>query len=393
MKILIISHEYPPVGGGGANACMYLAREYARAGHEIHIVTIWFEGVPEDERITEYEANIYIRRLRTRRKYKEHCGFGEMMDFLLKACRVADKQVKNAKSDGNPYDICHVFFGIPSGPIGYFLKKKYDLPYVIRFGGGDIPGFQERFTRVYKVIGPAIRLIWKSSDALVANSRGLKLLAEAFCDRYPILVFPNGVDTKAYYPLQDRDYTLDQTELLFVSRLIERKGLQFVIPGLKKLENETGKRVHLTIVGDGPYRETLESLTKKHEAEDMVTFIGQKDKSELLQFYQAADIFVFPSQKEGMPNAVLEAMASGLPVVMSPCQGSEELICGNGVICNSDLQSFNDTLLEVIRSSPEKLQKMSDCSRKRAEEMFSWRSVAEAYLRLFKSIVEQKGTD
>ena len=393
MKILIISHEYPPIGGGGANACMYLAREYAREGHEVHIVTVWFKGASEYEEIMEYGALICIRRLKAKRNNKEHCGFGEMLDFLIKADKYADRLVKEAIAEKDPFDICQIFFGIPSGPVGYRLKKKYKLPYVIRFGGGDIPGFQDRFTKVYKIIGPAIRLIWKEADALVANSEGLKSLAEEFCNKYPILVFPNGVDTEKFCPKAKKEYSKDRMELLFVSRLIERKGLQYVIPGLKKLEEETGKKLHLTIVGDGPYRHALESLADKHMVRDMVSFTGQKDKDELLPYYQEADVFVFPSQKEGMPNAVLEAMACALPVVMSPCQGSSELIDGNGIISDQDLTHFNESLKKLICQSPGELELMSECSRRRTEDRFSWKSTADNYVNLFADIKNNNKTN
>ncbi len=389
MKILIISHEYPPVGGGGANACMYLSREFARAGHEVHIVTVWFEGTPEYEEITDYGAVIQIIRLKAKRKKKEHCGFGEMLDFLMKADRCVKRLVRESIKGDTQYDICQIFFGIPSGPVGYHMKKRYGLPYVIRFGGGDIPGFQERFRIVYRLIGPFIRLIWKGSDALVANSEGLKALAEEFCNRYPILIFPNGVDTDMFAPLSYKDYDGHKIELLFASRLIERKGLQYVIPGLRKIEEKAQKSIHLTIVGDGPYRQTLETLADEHKVRDLLSFVGQKDKEDLLQYYQCADIFVFPSKKEGMPNAVLEAMACALPIVMSPCQGSHELIDGNGIVSDHDLGRFNEFIEKLINEPQDYLKTMSTISRKRAVDIFSWKSVADNYIGLFDKIINR----
>lgn len=389
MKILIISHEYPPIGGGGANACMYLSREYASAGHEVHIITVWYEGLAEDDLLSGFEGSIRITRLRAKRTNKEHCSFVEMFDFLRKALKVSDDRVKESNRKGAPFDICQIFFGIPSGPVGYRLKKKYGLPYVIRFGGGDIPGFQVRFSTVYKLIGPALKLIWKQADALVANSEGLRKLAMEFCNKYPIKVFPNGVDTNVFYPSGRRSYDKNILELLFISRLVERKGLQYIIPDLRNIEEASGKQIRFTIVGDGPYRGILEDMARKNEVSDMLTFVGQKDKDELLPYYQSGDIFVFPSKKEGMPNAVLEAMACGLPIVMSPCQGSEELIDGNGTIADADLTRFGESLLDVIKADAGDLQRMADCSRQRAIELFSWKSVADSYLGLFDNIRSQ----
>lgn len=379
MKILVISHEYPPLGGGGANACLNLAREYRKRGHEVTILTAWYQGEAENEETTD---GVKIYRVRARRKHLEHCGFAEMLDFVVKAIPFAGRLQKNER-----FDICQVFFGIPSGPIGYYLKKKYKLPYVIRFGGGDIPGFQDRFKMVYKFIGPFVKLFWKNANALVANSDGLKNLAKEFCDQYPIEIFPNGVDTDKFFPIPDETGEPSRIRILFVSRLIERKGLQFVLPFISELENKSGKKIELTIVGDGPYKSNLLEIVEANKLEKQVQFVGQKNKDELLTYYQNNDLFILPSKKEGMPNVVLEAMACGLPIVMSPCQGSKELIGANGLIADSDLTKFKETLLKAITLSETELRNMGKESRRLAEEQFSWGSVSDKYLTLFNDII------
>lgn len=366
MKILMISHEYPPIGGGGANACLYLGKGIAEKGHDVTLVTANYR----DMEAVSKENGIKIFRVNSKRKHKDHCSFGEMLSFLAKARPVVDKLQKQER-----FDICLVFFGIPSGVLGYYLKKKYKLPYVIRFGGGDIPGFQDRFTKVYKIIAPAIKSIWKNAEARIANSEGLKEMAYRFCDKYPFSVIPNGVDVRTYYPSNGEK--ADGTFIiLFVSRLIERKGLQFIVPEIRRIIKSTSKEVHFYIVGDGPYRQELEQMVAQYKVDKYVTFLGHKDKNEIVPCYRQADLFILPSKKEGMPNVVLEAMACGLPIIMTPCEGSKELISGNGAV--TEIESFVDCMIQYINDDKMR-DHAANVSRQRAEEIFSWENTVKAY--------------
>lgn len=376
MRILMVSHEYPPVGGGGANACMFLAREYAAAGHEVAVVTAWYEGLAP----REDAGGVEIYRLRARRAHKECCGFGEMLSYLAKALPFADGLAAEGR-----FDVCQVFFGIPSGPVGLWLKKRRGVPYIIRFGGGDIPGFQRRFRLLYKAVGPAVKWIWSGADALVANSRGLREFALRFHGGKDVGVIHNGVDTDFFRP----DYSKrggGAVELLFVSRLIERKGLQHLIPRLEEVRALAGRDVRLTVVGDGPYRQALEEAAALHGVGGMVRFEGQRGKEELPAYYQAADVFVFPSMREGMPNAVLEAMACGLPIVMTPCEGSGELVDGNGFVTGAE--GFPEAVARCVREQGA----LSRRSRELAEDVFSWKKSAAAYLSMMEGACARAGS-
>ena len=390
MKLLLISHEYPPIGGGGANACMNLAKEYALQGHQVHIVTVGYRDKIGREVQGFDSGNVTIDRLEAKRKRVESCSFTEMLDFLRLAIPFSRKLVQEEKSAQKPFDACQVFFGIPSGAVGWWLKKREGLPYIIRFGGGDIPGFQERFRGLYCFLSPVVRIIWKQAIELVANSEGLKRMATRFCDRYPIRVIPNGVDCTQFHPAERKPSNSDEVTLVFVSRLIERKGLQYVIPKMNHMQEMSGKKLRLEIVGDGPYRPELERIADEAGTREQIVFSGQQEKDILPAYYQKGDIFILPSKKEGMPNVVLEAMASGLPIVMSPCEGSKELIQGNGIIADADLQRFDEAILTLLSLSMDQLRAMGERSRKRAEEYFTWSVVAEKYEWLLARAAEKK---
>ncbi len=378
MKILMISHEYPPLGGGGGNACMNLAKEYVKKRHDVTVLTVWYEGLA-------YEQNregVQLLRIPSKRKHVEHCSFSEMVSFLLKALPKADRLQRQRQ-----FDVCQIFFAIPSGPIGYYLKKRYALPYVIRFGGGDIPGFQERFQTIYKLIGPFEKVLWKNAAFLAANSEGLKRMAEEFYDKKPIAVIPNGADCEMFQVKQRVQAADGCFRILFVSRLIERKGLQFVIPQLSKIQKALKKPIRLTIVGDGPYRDKLLQLVKEYGADAMTEFVGQKEKSELPRYYADADVFILPSKKEGMPNVVLEAMAGGLPVVMTPCEGSQELVQENGFIVSAE--EFADPLIALGRDEELRLR-MGRMSQMRVQKYFTWEKTAQAYTEIFEKVRKSK---
>ena len=374
MKILAVSHEFPPIGGGGANACYFLTKGFVERGHQVTLVTANYMGMSEEETIN----GVRVIRVNAKRQHQEHCSFMEMLSYLWKALFVVDKLEKKEQ-----FDICLVFFGIPSGPLGYVLKKKYKLPYIIRFGGGDVPGFQERFTKIYKILAPVIKTIWKNADALVANSQGLKDMALRFYDGKDFEIICNGVDTSVFYPIDKPER--EEFQILFVSRLIERKGLQHIIPKLAEIQQATDKALKLVIVGDGPYRSELEKLVKQYNVQGMVCFEGQKSKTEIVPYYQHADIFVLPSEKEGMPNVVLEAMACGLPIIMTPCEGSHELIDGNGYIC--PVREIPAKICTLCENDQER-EKFSGMSEERISRNFTWNQVVEKYINIMGSIVK-----
>lgn len=374
MKILVITHEFPPIGGGGATACYFLTKGFVQEGHDVTVLTASFKDLP----IKEVINGVKIIRVKAQRSQKDHSSFVEMTSFLINALPKAIKL-----ENKNRYDLCQVFFGIPSGPIAYLLKKLYKVPYVIRFGGGDIPGFQDRFKLVYKILTPFIRVLWKNSDALIANSSGLRDMAMNFYNKRNIEVVYNGIDINYFYP----NYKLresDKINILFVSRLIKRKGLQYVIPELGYLKDNVKKNIKFTVVGDGPYREYLEKQAEQYEVKEIIDFVGHKDKHEILSYYQQGDLFILPSLKEGMPNVVLEAMACGMPVIMTPCEGSKELIQENGII--TPIEEFKTQIVNMCNDQ-ENLKCCGEVSIELINKNFVWDMIVKKYIDIYTNIL------
>ena len=252
-----------------------------------------------------------------------------------------------------------------------------------RFRGGDVPGFRPYdFKTYHKLLAPILRSVWTRAGAVVANSNGLRDLARAFDSRFEIPIIPNGVDLDLYSTAQRAG---GPPILLSVGRLVYQKGFDLgmqALAGLKDLDWQWH------IAGDGPEMDDLQLLAKKLDLTSRVTFRGWQSREELIQCYKTSDIFLFPSRHEGMPNAVLEAMASGLPVVATRIAGNEELVVNEetGLLVESqNVEELRSALRRLIEDAALR-QKMGTASRQRVEEFYGWENTARQYAELLDRI-------
>jgi glycosyltransferase involved in cell wall biosynthesis len=148
-------------------------------------------------------------------------------------------------------------------------------------------------------------------------------------DASRVHVVGNGVDSARFAPA-DRQRARDEIgmardvrAIVCVSRLSEEKGIDVLIDAMAQIG---GPAVHLYIVGDGVERSALEARVKRAGLGACVTLAGTRPHDEVPRWLAASDLVVLPSRSEGMPNAVLEALASGRPVVATAVGGTRELI-------------------------------------------------------------------
>ena len=376
MNILCISHEYPPVGGGGATACLNICRQYAKKGHRVVVLTSAYEETPLHENV----AGVEIHRVRCKRSSKDHSSFAEMLSFLTAAFGKTPSLMKQTA-----FDVCQVFFGIPSGPLGWYIHKRWKVPYVVRLGGGDVPGTQKRFDKIYKLIAPFLKSIWKNARYVVANSEGLCQRAQAFSRQAHFRVIPNGIDPEDFLTLQPQP-DADTLRLVTVARIVERKGMQSIVAALPEIIKRTDGHVAYTIIGDGPYRADIERQATELGVSSYMQITGMIDRSLVLDTLCKNDIFLLTSHWEGMPNVVLEAMAAGLPILMTDCEGSAELVHDNGYV----LALQGDVVAQIVDAvmklyhDPALRTRMGNASRQRIMESFTWEKAADAYLALFR---------
>jgi len=248
--------------------------------------------------------------------------------------------------------------------------------------GSDVPGFNQRFSFQYIFLKPIIRRVWRNAKAVIANSDGLKKLAQKTYPNCPMYIIYNGIDIEQFKPARNDK---DKLRILCVSRLIERKGIDYLLRSIPPIKERFGNMFEVWIVGEGNLEQQLKGLTRQLEIADVVSFKGYIEHGRLPDIYSSSDIFVLPSLSEGMSNTVLEAMACGLPIVTTDTGGTKELVKVNGIIIPTrDAKRIANAVNKLIEE-PSLREKMGMKSRELATEL-SWRTVAERYLEIFRVI-------
>lgn len=373
MKILFFNYEYPPLGGGAGNASYYILQEFAKNPElEVDFVTSSIDDKYHQEKIGE---NITIHRLPIG-KNNSNIHFQSQKDLLAyakEAWRFAKQLCKLKK-----YDLSHSFFTVPCGYLSWKLKKKFGIPYVISLRGSDVPGYSERFTFLYKLLTPTIKKIWKNAQFVIANSEGLRALALKSEPEHEVGVIYNGINTQEFRP-QPELKNPQKFEIICVSRVTPRKGIRFLIQAVKILSKDH-EHVHLTVIGDGNELDSLKHLARADEIADKVSFLGLVPHEQLAAHYAKSDVFVLPSLNEGMSNTMLEALASGLPLIATDTGGTKELVREgeNGFVVK--MKDPVDLAEKIDRLVIDKFtrEKMAVASRQKAEKM-SWENVAKDY--------------
>jgi glycosyltransferase involved in cell wall biosynthesis len=372
MRLLLISHEYPPIGAGGATAVQALARELKRAGHDVEVLTsAWATRRGESD-----EEGVRVHHISALRRSPDRSNILEMASFLVLGLVRIPSFVRQIRPDG-----MIAFFSIPAGPLALLAWRCCEVPYVVALRGGDVPGNEPRLRVWHAMLRPLRRAILRNSAAVTANSTGLKEISER-TDAVGVKVIPNGVDAERFAPSVDGPVANDAIRLLFVGRLQEQKNIAFLLQQFAALP---AGQFELRIVGDGPLKPALQNLTRDLGLTKSVNFVGWMDRDSLPHVYRAADCLVNPSLYEGMPNSVLEAMACGLPVIASRVSGNSEAVLEGVTGVLFDLHEPAQLRDAIMRMSDSQIRRsMGEAGRRRVLECFNWPAVAAQYVRLFE---------
>jgi glycosyltransferase involved in cell wall biosynthesis len=280
--------------------------------------------------------------------------------------------------------------GLVAGLIGFVLRKRV-LYKLTRGDEIEAKGFRTtwlgrlkveclkrtvgKFVAITEEIEESLKQIGIPAKKLVKIANGITL--DDFSQSY------NKEQVKA-----EIGWPGETTLVTFVGRLVPAKGVDWLFEVWQHVARQH-RQARLLIVGDGPERTALEVKVQDLGIKDAVAFVGRQ--TDVFKFLAASDVFVLPSRQEGTSNALLEAMAQSLPVIVA-----DDLLGGNrGVVNNQqdgyvikfgDSEAFVETLCKLLENAGLR-REMGRRARKKIEEEFSIESVADRYCELYYELL------
>ena len=395
MKVCMAATTFPRFAGDGQGAFIWeLARAVQRQGVAVHVVALHSPGAQTQEIIEDIhvtrprywwpEAAESLRREggglpMTLRKYP--LARAQLPLFLARYSAAIAQVARDC-------DLVHAHWTISGGAalVGHWAHRK---PLLMTVHGSDI------FQVPRHPVGATItRAILKRVDRVTAVSDALKQATVGLgLDASKIEVISNGIDlTRFVPPLPDpRHGTAQPTRIvLFAGFLIKRKGVRYLVEALSLLPADLPP-YRLVIVGEGPEGDALRDQVAALALTDRVEFAGFQPQAVVSEWMQQAKVFVLPSLEEGQGVVLLEALASGTPVVASDVDGMREVVAPEvGVRVPAADPPALARALEKMLMDDDAWRQMSIQARQRAVTLYDWDKIGAQFVELYGRMVAQQ---
>jgi glycosyltransferase involved in cell wall biosynthesis len=354
MQVAIALKTFPPDAVGGMETqTKQMATKLQNAGHDITVFTKQFGD--HDDSDLPYDV-VRVRNL-------QFSSFLSDLTFLVFALIEIVRR-------RNEFDLLQCMMIYPLGFLGYVVNKLTGLPYFAWIRGGDYYLMNNVGWKRWMM-----RQVLTDTLVLAQSDEIRQDVTDDFrtvdCD---IKVLGNAVSIP--------DSTADGDGVLYLGRLASKKGLKYLVTAMADIE------ATLTIVGDGPERDKLEALATEIGVD--TTFVGEVPPDAVDRYYESAAVFVLPSTEgEGMPNAVLEAMSWGLPVVATDSGGLPTVINDGTtgyIVPMRDPDALQAKIIELL-DNPRKRQQIGNSARKEVIVNYSWDSIVDNLNTIYKNVV------
>lgn len=372
MKIALLSEKYTPDIGGLAISTERLARLFSLAGHDVRVFCPSL-NLPPSEKQTLPSSGISVTRFGAHKRVDD-----TLVDWF-------ELVVEGHRRE--PFDVLHAYFLTQAGFVATYAGKYLNIPSVVSIRGNDIDraAFDpSKFSHVMYVL--------QHADAVTTNARELARRAQALVQR-DIFHIPNGVEVEHFKPMDKNrvlaemlglasDVVLGKPTLAtgevrptlgFVGELREKKGLKSILAAYATICQK--QVVALLIVGEVRAGEDKQYFDEFRAANPTlpVRVTGYISPGSLPAYYSLIDVLVHPAVRDGMPNAVLEAMACSKAIVATGVGGISELIQAGetGVLVPAnDAGALSEALLNLLED-PARRARLGNAARQRVSENYT----------------------
>lgn len=382
-RILMLVEKYPPVYSGAGQQAYYLSKSLANRGHQITVLAQHKNGLQKKER----QDGFKVVRLKS-------LGGRVLFSYLfgIKAALWLLARFKH-------YDILHVhginLWGLPAMLIARLTGTKIVAKMTL-LGEDDPQGLEKmKFGRLRKKV-----YIFPHKVIALTQAQFEQYQRSEFAD-HRIIQIPNGVDLTRFFPVtadsktnlrQKLSLPIDKPIVLFVGKISIRKGVPLLIDvWANHLKN---KNIVLCLLGpehlEQSYSNEVRAQIKKSGLENRIMMIGAQKNG--VEFLQAADLFVLPSIREGLPNSLLEAMACGLPAIVADrpeyCSLFQTDPAILKIIANIDAVSLAQAVVTMIK--PETREELGKRAHHFVANHLSIEQIAQRYEMLYRQLHQNR---
>ncbi|AMM53806.1 glycosyltransferase family 4 protein [Pyrococcus kukulkanii] len=381
MRVALVSDWYYPKVGGVASHMHHLARHLKERGHDVAIVTNNLKTGKEKEL---KELGIELRKI----SGTVSPIVGINLTYSLKS----NKELGGYLNDFEVIHSHHAFTPLALKAV----KAGRKLGKATLLTTHSISFYHE--SSLWKALGltfPLFSHYLSFPHKIIAVSNSAKAFIEHFTD-VPVEVIPNGVDDELFKPLSEDEKAdvkeklgLEGRVVLYVSRMSPRKGPHVLLNAFQRIVEEADD-VTLVMVGTGEMLPFLKAQAKFLGIERRVRFLGYVPGEILPKLYASADVFVLPSiTSEAFGIVILEAMASGVPVVATTVGGIPEVVqeSGSGVLVPPGDEVALERAIIKILSDKNFANKLGKAGRKAVEKEYSWKVVVEKIEKVYEEVL------
>jgi 1,2-diacylglycerol 3-alpha-glucosyltransferase len=384
MKIGMFINYYTPSKGGMETSVINLCRGLEKAGHQT------FVFAPEYPNYADRKKNIF--------RYKSF-RFNYGGYFYVLPLPFLSFQIKEIIQNLN-LDIIHSHQPYSLGNEALKFSKKLNIPLVFTYHikyedyHHYVPFIPEQISR--KFIRKITTKYSNQCDAIIAPSTAIKKLLIDHQVKAPISIIPSGIDIDNFAKDTGKreevrnKYKISPNDVALITacRLTEEKNVRFLVKSFDKIKKSCANAKFI-IVGDGAVKKNLEKMVEEFKIKDSVIFTGLVDKEEIINLYQASDIFVFASLTETQGLVAVEAMAAGNPVVAVKASGIEDIVKNSedGFLTSESEEEFSERAIKIINDK--NLREKMSAQAKINSQRFSIEPWVEKVVGLYKNLADR----